>query len=134
MKIYFSGSIRGGRDDAQLYKQIIELLKEYGEVLTEHIGDESITSAGSGIDTNHIFEQDTDWIREADVVVAEVTTPSLGVGYEIGLADSLEKRILCLYREKEDQNLSAMILGNRNLSIAQYESIEDIANYLIDYF
>jgi nucleoside 2-deoxyribosyltransferase len=134
MKIYFAGSIRGGRGDAQLYKQIIELLKEYGEVLTEHIGHDSVTSAGSGVDPVHIFEQDTDWLREADVVVAEVTTPSLGVGYEIGLADSMEKRILCLYREKEDQHVSAMLLGNRNLSIAQYESIEDIANYLVDYF
>ena len=134
MKIYFAGSIRGGRGDAQLYKEIIELLKEYGEVLTEHVGDEALSSAGSGIDPVHIFEQDTDWLREADVVVAEVTTPSLGVGYEIGLADSMEKRILCLYREKEDQHVSAMLLGNRNLSIAQYESIEDISNYLVDYF
>ena len=134
MKIYFAGSIRGGRGDANLYKQIIELLGEYGEVLTEHIGDEEISVHGSGFDPVHIFEQDTDWLREADVVIAEVTTPSLGVGYEIGLAESLEKRILCLYRETEDRSLSAMIAGNRNLSIAQYESIEDIANYLVDYF
>lgn len=134
MKIYFAGSIRGGRGDAQLYKQIIELLGQYGEVLTEHIGDETLTSAGSSMEPQYIFEQDTDWLREADVVVAEVTTPSLGVGYEIGLAESLEKRILCLYREQEDSQVSAMILGNRNLSIAQYESIEDIENYLVDYF
>ncbi len=135
MKIYFAGSIRGGRGDAELYKQIIGLLSEYGEVLTEHIGDETLTSAhGSGMEPQYIFEQDTDWLREADVVVAEVTTPSLGVGYEIGLAESLEKRILCLYREQEDRSLSAMIAGNRNLSIAQYESIEDISNYLVDYF
>lgn len=134
MKIYFAGSIRGGRGDAQLYKQIIELLGQYGEVLTEHIGDETLTSAGSTMEPQYIFEQDTDWLREADVVVAEVTTPSLGVGYEIGLAESLEKRILCLYREQEDSHVSAMILGNRNLSIAQYESITDIENYLQDYF
>lgn len=134
MKIYFAGSIRGGRGDAQLYKQIIELLGQYGEVLTEHIGDESLTSAGSTMEPQYIFEQDTDWLREADVIVAEVTTPSLGVGYEIGLAESLEKRILCLYREQEDSQVSAMILGNRNLSIAQYESITDIENYLQDYF
>jgi 2'-deoxynucleoside 5'-phosphate N-hydrolase len=38
MKIYFAGSIRGGRDDWSLYLEIIERLKEYGEILTEHIG------------------------------------------------------------------------------------------------
>ncbi len=134
MKIYFAGSIRGGRGDAQLYKEIVDLLGEYGEVLTEHVGDEALTAQGSGADPVHIFEQNTDWLREADVVVAEVTTPSLGVGYEIGLAESLEKRILCLYREQEDMSLSVMIAGNRHLSIAQYESIADIEQYLQDYF
>jgi hypothetical protein len=39
IKIYFAGSIRGGREDAAFYHQIIALLIEYGEVLTEHIGD-----------------------------------------------------------------------------------------------
>ena len=134
MKIYFAGSIRGGRGDAMLYQQIIEILGEYGEVLTEHIGDETLSNLGEGIDAGYIFERDTDWIRDADVVVAEVTTPSMGVGYEIGLAESLEKRILCLYREQEDRKLSAMILGNRYLSISQYESISDIEDVLRDFF
>ncbi len=135
MKIYFAGSIRGGRNDAELYAEIISLLGQYGEVLTEHIGDDSLSSMhGSGADPVHIFEQDSDWVKEADVIVAEVTTPSLGVGYEIGLAESLEKKILCLYREQEDRSLSAMIAGNRHLSIAEYESIEDIENILKDFF
>ena len=134
MKIYFAGSIRGGRGDAALYAQIIELLGEYGEVLTEHIGDETLSYLGEGVDAGYIFERDTDWIRDADVVVAEVTTPSFGVGYEIGLAESLDKRILCLYREQEDRKPSAMILGNRYLSISQYESISDIEDVLRDFF
>ena len=134
MKIYFAGSIRGGRGDAMLYQQIIELLGEYGEVLTEHIGDETLSHLGGGIDPGYIFERDTDWIRDADVVVAEVTTPSFGVGYEIGLAESLDKRILCLYREQEDRKPSAMILGNRYLSISEYESITDIEDVLRDFF
>ena len=46
MKIYFSGSIRGGRDDAKIYHQIITYLKNFGEVLTEHIGDSSLDSSG----------------------------------------------------------------------------------------
>ena len=37
IKIYFAGSIRGGREDKILYSQIIENLKKYGTVLTEHI-------------------------------------------------------------------------------------------------
>ena len=38
IKIYFCGSIRGGRQDADLYARLIEHLKTYGPVLTEHVG------------------------------------------------------------------------------------------------
>jgi nucleoside 2-deoxyribosyltransferase len=46
-----------------------------------------------------IFQKDTGWLRSADVVVAEVSMPSLGVGYELGLAECLHKPVLALYRE-----------------------------------
>ena len=46
MNIYFSGSIRGGRDDVDIYNRIISYLKKYGNVLTEHIGDNSLNSDG----------------------------------------------------------------------------------------
>ena len=50
--IYFCGSIRGGRDDAALYRRIIDQLKEYGEVLTEHVGDASIMEKEKGMETD----------------------------------------------------------------------------------
>ena len=37
--IYFCGSIRGGRQDQALYAKIIDTLKTYGTVFTEHVGD-----------------------------------------------------------------------------------------------
>ena len=46
LKIYFCGSIRGGRDDAQLYAKIISHLKSFGTVLTEHVGWEHVLESG----------------------------------------------------------------------------------------
>ncbi len=46
LKIYFAGSICGGRDDQPLYVRIIEHLKTYGTVLTEQIGRPDLTAAG----------------------------------------------------------------------------------------
>jgi len=46
MKIYFSGSVSGGRKDVELYIQIILQLKERGLVLTEHIGDTRLDARG----------------------------------------------------------------------------------------
>jgi hypothetical protein len=43
MKIYFCGSIYGGRQDAELYTRLIEQLKGYGTVLTEHVGSKELT-------------------------------------------------------------------------------------------
>lgn len=47
--IYFCGSIRGGREDAALYRRIIDQLKEYGDVLTEHIADADVLEKDQGL-------------------------------------------------------------------------------------
>ena len=94
MKIYFAGSIRGGRGDADIYSQIISFLSNYGKVLTEHVGKNKLTEIGEfQIDDRSIHDRDLNWLKEADIVVAEVTNPSLGVGYEIGRAIDLNKKI-----------------------------------------
>ena len=46
-RIYFAGSIRAGRDDAELYAKIVGLLKKYGRVLTEHVGDPNLKESGT---------------------------------------------------------------------------------------
>ena len=47
--IYFCGSIRAGREDAALYRRIIDQLKEYGDVLTEHIADADVLDKDHGL-------------------------------------------------------------------------------------
>lgn len=130
MKIYFAGSIRGGRDDAGLYGELITVLQKYGTVLTEHVGDRQLSVHGEGQAAEYIFQRDVDWVREADVIVAEVTTPSLGVGYEISLAEQLGKNIICLYRPQSDRKLSAMLLGNPKLTVVEYNDVSDIEEKL----
>ncbi len=134
MKIYFAGSIRGGREDKELYFEIISLLSKHGSVLTEHVGDRTLSSLGeAGLTDEYIYERDMVWLNEADVIVAEVTTISLGVGYEIGKMENL-KPILCLYRDKEGKQISAMIKGNKNLRVEKYKTIQDIQTILERFF
>ncbi len=127
MKIYFAGSIRAGRQDRELYLQIIQLLSKYGKVLTEHVGSQSLTETGEKhLSEDEIFERDLSWLTESDNVVAEVTTPSLGVGYEVAKAESLGKPVLCIHRNSDSKKLSSMILGNKKLKIKHYENLEDL--------
>jgi len=139
MNIYFAGSIRGGRGDAALYRQIIALLMEYGAVLTEHVGDTSLTRAGEdGSSDEAIYERDMAYLAEADVVVAETTVPSHGVGYEIARAEAstwlsrtaLGKPVLCLHRRGTGRRLSAMLAGNPALRCETYDSVEELGPIL----
>jgi len=118
--IYFAGSISGGRGDQSIYSQIIQLLRSHGDVLTEHFGDPDLTAAGESLADRDIHDRDIAWLRQADVLVAEVTTPSLGVGYEIGRAVEWGKRVVCLYRSSEGRRLSGMIAGCDAVDVHRY--------------
>lgn len=133
MKIYFAGSIRGGREDVDLYVQIIEHLKQHGEVLTEHVGDSAISKQGEDKSDVHIHNRDMEWLLSADAVVAEVTAPSLGVGYEIGRAVEHNKKVLCLFRPQSGRKLSAMIAGSARIANREYKTLEE-AKQAIDAF
>ncbi|XP_007934503.1 2'-deoxynucleoside 5'-phosphate N-hydrolase 1 [Orycteropus afer afer] len=127
--LYFCGSIRGGREDRALYGRIVSRLRRYGAVLTEHVAAAELGTRGeeaAGGD-RLIHERDLSWLQQADVVVAEVTQPSLGVGYELGRAVALNKPILCLFRPQSGRVLSAMIRGAANglrFQVWDYEEAE----------
>ena len=131
MKIYFAGAIRGGREDAQLYNDIISYLSEKGQVLTEHVGNIDLSWKGeTSRNDENIFIRDMQWLKSADVVVAEVTMPSLGVGYELGIAEKTDIPVLCLYRKIEGKSLSAMILGNKIFKCSCYSMLEEVMSHI----
>jgi hypothetical protein len=72
-----------------------------------------------------------EWLRAADLVLAEVSTPSLGVGFEIGHALAMGKRVICLHRLGGTGRLSAMIAGNPALSLHPYTGL-DAAKGVLD--
>ncbi|XP_028844674.1 5-hydroxymethyl-dUMP N-hydrolase [Denticeps clupeoides] len=138
MLIYFCGSIRGGRDDVRLYERIVKHLKAFGRVLTEHVGESRITEKGEGavLGDKAIHDRDVDWLNSADVVVAEVTQPSLGVGYELGRAVAMQKKILCLFRSSSGRVLSAMVRGaeDGSLFLVKEYTEDQMEGILKDYF
>ncbi|XP_030627697.1 5-hydroxymethyl-dUMP N-hydrolase [Chanos chanos] len=114
MHIYFCGSIRGGRQDVAIYQKIVKLLQKYGAVLTEHVSSSELTEKGEDVvlkGDKDIHDRDMEWLSMSDVIVAEVTQPSLGVGYELGRAVAMKKKVLCIFRPSSGRVLSAMIRG-----------------------
>ena len=125
-KIYFAGSIRGGRVDADLYHRIISYIQRTDVVLTEHVGKSNLclTEQGRSRDAA-IYDQDTAWLCESDLLIAECTCPSLGVGYELAYAE--HRGIPChIFYDRGKTQLSAMLTGNPYFHIHPYDSEQDI--------
>jgi nucleoside 2-deoxyribosyltransferase len=134
MNLYFSCSLTGGRDDETIYGLIVDHLLAAGhEVPTESLARPEIMSEERVIDPRVVYQRDTNWIQECDGVIAEVSTPSHGVGYEIAFALGLKKPVLCCFRE--GAVISKMITGNSSpgLRVRAYQDT-DHALTLVDEF
>ena len=130
---YFAGSIRAGREDVDIYSKIIKHLKNTGKVLTEHVGDYSLSLVGqNNLDDTFIHDRDLAWLRKADIVVAETTRPSLGVGYELAMAATYKIPIVALHKP-EECSLSAMIAGCRHVEVIEYKELLDALTHLDGY-
>ena len=134
MNVYFACSITGGRKDEAVYRALVDaLLADGHEVPTEILADPGVVELEQVVEPTEVYERDVAWIRACDVLVAEVSTPSHGVGYEIGFALQLGKPVLCLHHAEVP--VSKMITGNRDpkLTVRSYESIEEAVSFLRSY-
>lgn len=131
-KVYFACSIRGGGDTSH-YVAILDAIKSAGaQVLSEIFVHDAIHLGGSPLPETEIYIRDTEMIREADIIIAEVTNPSLGVGYELAYAETLGKPILCLFDSASGRSLSAMIQGNPYNTVITYADdvpVDEIAAF-----
>src|SRR2546425_10148197 len=153
-KVYFCGSIRGGRSLQPLYASIVALLEQRGyDVLTSHVAAPDVLApsppassadaprelsalGGTGLAQEQreganaaaIYERDMRWLAECDLVIAEVSLPSVGVGVEAATAQHLGKPIICLCRA--DVALSAMIEGNSGFRVFRYKDESELMELL----
>ena len=130
MKIYFSGAIKGGRKHESTFLEIVTYLENCGHhVLSIHVARADLW-AEYALPPKETFERDMKWVEASDVVIAEVSTPSLGVGYELCHALHHAKPTLCFYKSGTD--LSLIILGNPHplIKVVAYDDFSDIKSIL----
>ena len=124
MKIYFACSITGGREYEKNYQAITRFLLDGGhEVPTAHLAESNILAVEQVVIPSDVYARDVDWILSSDMLIAEVSVPSHGVGYEIGFALNANKPVLCLH--DAGRRVSKMITGNPHplLRVRAYEEI-----------
>ena len=126
MKIYVSGSMYGGQQKIDTYKKLVDKLEEYGEVLTKQIADPKAIENEKYQKDEDIYNDLENKLEKADILIAEVSVPSIGVGYEIGYASKLNKKIIAIYDKNYIDKVTTMIRGNKNIKIIPYKDIREI--------
>ena len=127
MQIHFMASTKGGRELQSTYKKIITVLEKHGTVHGKHLADSELTTHGeTSLSSENILDRELTELGQAGTIVAEVTTPSLGVGYLISQAVSKEKNVICLYSGSNTDKLSAIIKGNSKIKIFTYKNESDL--------
>lgn len=127
MRIYFACAIVGGRQDENIYKEIVRALLADGHQVptAANAGLQGAAGFETGMAPKDVYTRDTSWIDECKVLVAEVSTPSHGVGYEISYALERGKPVLCI--ASRGTRVSKMLTGNTmpGLEFAEYTGVEE---------
>jgi len=129
MNIYFACSITGGREFEPIYQAIVAALEAEGHVIpTSHLAGSEVIGLEKVVSPQDVYLRDIRWIEQADMVIADVSTPSHGVGYEIAYALSIGKPVLCCYQQ--GRAVSKMITGNTSpqIQVSTYQTKEEAAN------
>lgn len=133
-KIFLSGSIRGGRQLLDIYRLMYDTLEATGaDVLCWHVVDPELEKEEMEMTEEEIYSRDMGLLEKSDALIAEVTVPSIGVGYEICRALVKGIPVLCLYRQ--DAVVSAMVLGNQDplLEVRAYQTEMSLKQIIVDF-
>jgi dTMP kinase len=113
MNIYFTAAVTGEGIDSN-NQNIISAIKSLCHHLVsgEQIINQKLLNKDQNLSPTEIFSRETAAINKSDAIIAEVTSPSSGVGGEIVYALVQNKPVLALFYQDAENLLSPMIAGN----------------------
>ena len=117
MRIYLACTVRGDRGAIAGLRDLAADLEAAGHViLTKHLLEDDVEAAEAALTERQIYERDVEWLNAADVLVADASGSSFGVGFEVGWvlarSDRTTQRVLLLYRADRKDTISRLIGGN----------------------
>jgi len=138
MRIYLACTIRGDRSRLDVARALAVALRAAGhELLTERFLEDGAEDEDGRLSAAEVFERDIAWLDQCDVLVAEASGSSYGVGFEVGYvlacAAEMGKSVIVLYDRAARDRVSRMISGNthpRCTTIA-YADADEAATHAI---
>jgi hypothetical protein len=147
MNIYFTTSFRNAEENTEKVETIINHIKAKGDKVhkrTVHVTEDDFKKYEKSI--GHVVELTTKdltdtyntilkKIRSSDAVIADTSTSSSSVGYELAIAQTERKPILVLHDSKNIEYLADVVSGNTSklLSIKTLSSTDNIGRIIDDF-
>jgi 2'-deoxynucleoside 5'-phosphate N-hydrolase len=137
MRIYLACTVRGERDGVLAGRAISQRLQAHGhEVLTTHLLADDVDRAESALTEAQVYRRDLEWLSQCDVLVAEASGSSYGVGFEVGYligrARETRQRVVLVYDAARRHAVSRLITGNCDdaCTTFAYDSLEDLVAFI----
>jgi hypothetical protein len=133
MRVYLACTVRGDRSTFEAVRHIGARVRERGhEVLTEHLLLDDVEHFESGHSDQDVYTRDLAWLESADLVIAEASGSSYGVGFEVGYvlgrAPQSGQRAFVFYRRDRHDQISRLISGltGPHVQVRAYDSVEEL--------
>jgi nucleoside 2-deoxyribosyltransferase len=116
LRIYLACTVRGDRGAVAALRELVHDLETGGHtVLTKHLLEDNIETSESALTERQVFDRDIAWLDACDLLIADASGSSFGVGFEVGYvlgrADRTQQRVLLLYRADRRDVISRLIVG-----------------------
>jgi nucleoside 2-deoxyribosyltransferase len=142
MKVYLACTIRGDRTGALAARAIAGRLQRHGhDVLTTHLLADDVEASESQLTEEEVYRRDIERLSTCDVLVAEASGSSYGVGFEVGYvlgrARHTGQQIVILFDAERRNMISRMITGNCDAVCCTtfgYRSIEEATAFIDRHF
>lgn len=138
MKVFFNASIAGKKVHLNAYIRILQAVKELGhEIFSDHVilGEPDTKISKLRKDYRNYSTSIKKLLGDSDVVITEISNPSLAVGYLLHLALQQRKSVLVLYQS----NPHALLVGEMNMYLTlkkysprQYDKLKEVLKKFFD--
>ena len=130
MIIYCAGPIKGDVTFQEFYKESVLIVEALGHNALSELSNKFPTAIP--LTDKQIYMRDIKWLEGSNLMIAEVSGASHGVGFEIAYALCVKKiPVLAVYNDQV-KRISSMITGcnDPKLIIKKYYNVEDLAKII----
>jgi len=139
--IYLACTVRGDRGGVAAGRAVSERLHELGhQVLTTHLLADDVNEAESKLTEEDVYRRDLDWLSQCDVLVAEASGSTYGVGFEVGYvlgrSPVTGQQVVLLYDRTRRHAISRLIVGNCDSACTTfgYGSLDELIAFIEERF